>query len=51
MTRPSSRPRFRLRSDPRGADDFGTGDEVTKLHAKIGQLVVEREFLAKAFDR
>lgn len=25
--------------------------EVTKLHAKIGQLVVERDFLAKAFDR
>jgi transposase len=25
--------------------------EVTKLHAKIGQLVAERDFLAKAFDR
>ena len=25
--------------------------EVTKLHAKIGQLVVERDFLAKAFGR
>jgi transposase len=25
--------------------------EVAKLHAKIGQLVVERDFLAKAFDR
>ena len=25
--------------------------EVTKLHAKIGQLVVERDFLARAFDR
>lgn len=25
--------------------------EVTKLHAKIGQLVVVRDFLAKAFDR
>jgi len=24
--------------------------EVTKLHAKIGQLVVERDFLANAFD-
>ncbi|EAQ34186.1 hypothetical protein NB311A_00635 [Nitrobacter sp. Nb-311A] len=24
---------------------------MTKLHAKIGQLVVERDFLAKAFDR
>ena len=25
--------------------------EVTKLHAKIGQLVVERDFLARTFDR
>jgi transposase len=25
--------------------------ELTKLHAKIGQLVVERDFLSKAFDR
>jgi transposase len=25
--------------------------EISKLHAKIGQLVVERDFLAKAFDR
>ena len=25
--------------------------EVEKLHAKIGQLVVERDFLAKAFGR
>ena len=25
--------------------------EMTKLHAKIGQLVVERDFLSKAFDR
>jgi transposase len=25
--------------------------ELTKLHAKIGQLVVERDFLAKAFGR
>jgi hypothetical protein len=23
---------------------------VTKLHAKIGQLIVERDFLAKVFD-
>ena len=37
----------------------GTGDaarsasesEVEKLHAKIGQLVIERDFLAKAFGR
>ena len=39
-------------------DDKGSAEsqanrdaEVTKLHAKIGQLVVERDFLAKAFDR
>ncbi len=25
--------------------------EMTKLHAKIGQLVVKQDFLAKAFDR
>jgi transposase len=25
--------------------------EIDKLHAKIGQLVVERDFLAKAFCR
>ena len=25
--------------------------DLEKLHAKIGQLVVERDFLAKAFDR
>ena len=29
----------------------GREAEVTLLHAKIGQLVVERDFLAKAFDR
>ena len=29
----------------------GREAEVTKLHAKIGQLVIERDFLAKAFDR
>ena len=27
------------------------GGEVEKLHAKIGQLLVERDFLAKAFGR
>jgi transposase len=26
-------------------------EEVEKLHAKIGQLVVERDFLAKVSDR
>jgi transposase len=25
--------------------------DIEKLHAKIGQLIVERDFLAKAFDR
>jgi transposase len=25
--------------------------EIARLHAKIGQLVLERDFLAKAFDR
>jgi len=33
----------RAREEPDG--------EITKLHAKIGQLVVERDFLSKAFDR
>jgi len=38
--------------DDEGAEVKASRDaEVTKLHAKIGQLVVERDFLAKAFDR
>ena len=38
--------------DEKGAEVQANRDaEVTKLHAKIGQLVVERDFLAKAFDR
>jgi transposase len=39
--------------DDKGADaQVGREAEVTKLHAKIGQLVVERDFfLAKTFDR
>jgi transposase len=38
--------------DDKGADaQIGREAEVSKLHAKIGQLVVERDFLAKAFDR
>jgi len=38
--------------DDRASDaQLGREAEVTKLHAKIGQLVVERDFLAKAFDR
>ena len=38
--------------DDKGGEVQANRDaEVTKLHAKIGQLVVERDFLAKAFDR
>jgi len=38
--------------DDRASDaQVGREAEVTKLHAKIGQLVVERDFWAKAFDR
>ena len=38
--------------DDKASDaQVGREAEVTKLHAKIGQLVVERDFLAKAFDR
>ena len=38
--------------DDKAADvQIGREAEVTKLHAKIGQLVVERDFVAKAFDR
>ena len=40
-------------------DVFGSGDkerkdteaEIDKLHSKIGQLTMERDFLAKAFGR
>ena len=37
----------------RGASRTGRGheEEITRLQAKIGELVVERDFLAKAFDR
>ena len=37
-----------------GATEAGKASseaEIDKLHAKIGQLVVERDFLAKAFGR
>ena len=38
--------------DDKAADAQASREsEMTKLHAKIGQLVVERDFLAKAFDR
>ena len=33
------------------AKEVAREEEVEKLHAKIGQLVVERDFLAKAFGR
>ena len=37
--------------DDKASDaQVGREAEVTKLHAKIGQLVVARDFLAKAFD-
>ena len=37
----------------RGKDSSGRNhdEEITRLQAKIGELVVERDFLAKAFDR
>ena len=31
--------------------DRGHEEQITRLQAKIGELVVERDFLAKAFDR
>ena len=31
--------------------DRGHEERITQLQAKIGELVVERDFLAKAFDR
>jgi transposase len=34
-----------------GRPESNRDGEIAKLHAKIGQLVVERDFLAKAFDR
>lgn len=37
--------------DKNGVRDQNRDAELTKLHSKIGQLVVERDFLSKAFDR
>ena len=34
-----------------GQKDIDHEEQVKELHAKIGQLTVERDFLAKAFDR
>ncbi len=41
----------RVFDDKNSAREQNHGAELTKLHAKIGQLVVERDFLSKAFDR
>jgi transposase len=35
----------------KGKKDPGLETEVKTLHAKIGELVVERDFLVKAFDQ
>jgi transposase len=32
-------------------DDIAHETQIKELHAKIGQLTVERDFLAKAFGR
>lgn len=39
---------FRSKS---GRSDALSEEQVKELHAKIGQLTVERDFLAKAFGR
>lgn len=39
---------FRSKS---GSNDTLSEEQVKELHAKIGQLTVERDFLAKAFGR
>jgi transposase len=35
----------------RDGSDRDTEEEIRRLQAKIGELVVERDFLARAFDR
>jgi transposase len=37
--------------DEKGEREKSRDGEIARLHAKIGQLVVERDFLSKAFDR
>jgi transposase len=38
--------------DEKGVEREKSRDgEIARLHAKIGQLVVERDFFSKAFDR
>ena len=34
-----------------GKDRANHEDQIRRLHAKLGELVVERDFLSKAFDR
>ena len=41
----------RVFDEKNGTREQNRDAELTKLHAKIGQLVVERDFLSKAFDR
>jgi transposase len=36
---------------PAGNNEKNNDDQIKELHAKIGQLTVERDFLAKAFGR
>ena len=40
-----------VRTDRDRDRDRDREEEITRLQAKIGELVVERDFLAKAFDR
>ena len=41
----------RVFDEKNSAREQNRDTELMKLHAKIGQLVVERDFLSKAFDR
>lgn len=34
-----------------GAESINQGEEITKLHTKIGQLTMENDFLSKVLDR
>lgn len=44
---------MRATFSPKGSGGGGGGDEaeLIRLHAKIGQLIMERDFLSKAFGR
>ena len=41
----------RVFDEKNGTREQNRDAELTKLHAKIGQFIVERDFLSKAFDR